>query len=1074
MYSMMNVVRRLYKCTALFALIAFCPVVHAQDGLAGELDDLLGLGGAAPAPAAAEAKPAEAGAPAPAPAAAAPAAEAVAVPAVAVEEAVAPAVKEAVAVAVEEAVAPAVKEAVAVAVEEAVAAPAAEAPAAEAVAEAPAVAVEAPAVAVEAPAAEAVAAPAAEAPAAEAVAAPAAEAPAAEAVAAPAAEAPAAEAVAAPAVAVEAPAAAPAVGEDLLGEIFAPAEAPKVAVPATPDTAAAAAAQEMAPVVATEVAPDAVPPVEPGAAPAAEAAPSVTRDPAEIQKVVSEVDTLEQMRRRALEAHGRASLANARLALRDGNYPEAQRLYEEAGKFITRRPGNEDLLNEAEKGVAESIYRQATVLWKKGDRERAVQLARQAREKGHPKAPKMVSELQAEIDNPPEPPLPEVAKRWNENTYRKSREQVQRQLGKAREYYITGEYEQARNELELIIKDNPFDQDALQMLKRVSDRTYDVSSGEFATTRSRMIGEVRNAWTPRRYAVDVAPMEGRETGGKIRPGEAIVDPSGKTAEELTIAKMKGITIPEINFRAANINDVVSFFEQASREFDSQELPPEKRGVSFVLKMPTQGAAAAVPDDPFAPVADGGAVGGVPPVTFSARFVNLHEALRIITDVAGLKFRVRGTVVMIMPMNMAERDMTTRSYTVLPSIGDRASSVFRELSSGNKGANAGGGFLAPVDTEADSGQIDWKQLFTDMGVQWPDGSSISYIPSINKMRVYNTVENLADVEKALEDLNVTPRQIEIEARFVEVSQTDLESIGLEWLLTDDWEIANNTANPQQRIKVNAGSGSTGLRYLNDATTVDPSVGTVADNVISAASVLTNPELSFVLHMLSQRANTDLLQAPKVVTKNSQEAIIKVVSEYIYPTEYDITENQQSGGAAAGGTATVQENIPMVEPGGFEMREVGVILQVVPEVSADGQMIDLMLNPQIISEPDWEDYGFDYYSSRSSVPVHVSMRQPIFKIRSISTSISIYNGATVVMGGMITEARTEVDDKIPVLGDIPLIGRLFRSRYEQSEKVNLLIFVTARLVDPAGRSLKTQSDGRAAEGNVADAEKASNMP
>ena len=149
--------------------------------------------------------------------------------------------------------------------------------------------------------------------------------------------------------------------------------------------------------------------------------------------------------------------------------------------------------------------------------------------------------------------------------------------------------------------------------------------------------------------------------------------------------------------------------------------------------------------------------------------------------------------------------------------------------------------------------------------------------------------------------------------------------------------------------------------------------------------------------------------------------------------------------------------MVEPGGFEMREVGVILQVIPEVSADGQMIDLVLNPQIISEPTWEDYGFDYYSSRSTEPVHVSMRQPFFKVRSISTGISIYNGATVVMGGMITEERTEIDDKIPLLGDIPVIGRLFRSRYEQSEKRNLLIFVTARLVDPAGRSLKTQADG-----------------
>jgi general secretion pathway protein D len=65
--------------------------------------------------------------------------------------------------------------------------------------------------------------------------------------------------------------------------------------------------------------------------------------------------------------------------------------------------------------------------------------------------------------------------------------------------------------------------------------------------------------------------------------------------------------------------------------------------------------------------------------------------------------------------------------------------------------------------------------------------------------------------------------------------------------------------------------------------------------------------------------------------------------------------------------------------------------------------------------------------------------------------IYNGATVVMGGMISEERIEVDDRVPFLGDIPIIGRLFRSTFENSEKRNLLIFVTARLVDPRGRAV-----------------------
>ena len=159
--------------------------------------------------------------------------------------------------------------------------------------------------------------------------------------------------------------------------------------------------------------------------------------------------------------------------------------------------------------------------------------------------------------------------------------------------------------------------------------------------------------------------------------------------------------------------------------------------------------------------------------------------------------------------------------------------------------------------------------------------------------------------------------------------------------------------------------------------------------------------------------------------------------------------------------------IVTPEDFEMREVGVILQVVPEVSQEGQMINLTLNPQVVQFESWEDYGIESYRADGTVAWKLPMRQPFFNVRSVNTSISIYNGATVVMGGMIEEKRYEVDDKVPFLGDIPLIGRLFRSHTESSTKKNLLIFVTARLVDPAGRSLKA-SDG--ATGNTIGAAEA----
>ena len=86
----------------------------------------------------------------------------------------------------------------------------------------------------------------------------------------------------------------------------------------------------------------------------------------------------------------------------------------------------------------------------------------------------------------------------------------------------------------------------------------------------------------------------------------------------------------------------------------------------------------------------------------------------------------------------------------------------------------------------------------------------------------------------------------------------------------------------------------------------------------------------------------------------------------------------------------------------------------------------------------------------------MEQPFFHVRSVVSKVSVYPGATIVMGGLITEQRKAMDDKVPFLGDLPFVGRLFRSHAEQTTKRNLLIFVTTRLVDTQGRELRSRDE------------------
>ena len=321
--------------------------------------------------------------------------------------------------------------------------------------------------------------------------------------------------------------------------------------------------------------------------------------------------------------------------------------------------------------------------------------------------------------------------------------------------------------------------------------------------------------------------------------------------------------------------------------------------------------------------------------------------------------------------------------------------------------------------------------------------------------------------------------------------------------------------KRNLGINAFGGTSeqqnGNRYLSTVGNhISGESSSVNDQFMRVNAFLGQADLSMILHMLSQRSDTDLLSAPKVVTKSGENAVIKVVTEYIYPQDYDV-QLQSSGGSSSssssgGGSSAI---LAVVEPQNFTMREVGVILDVTPTYSeANGGTIDLELKPQVVDEPTWMNYGMKIpFSGNSSLQsfqgigeiyaaipgllealnatldevtrnemaqrvldnanasvenitksgsdnmtwYDAPMNQPFFHVRSIDSKVSITPGATVVMGGLITESRKAMDDKVPFLGDLPYVGRLFRSHAEKTIKRNLLIFVTGRLITPAGREL-----------------------
>ena len=147
----------------------------------------------------------------------------------------------------------------------------------------------------------------------------------------------------------------------------------------------------------------------------------------------------------------------------------------------------------------------------------------------------------------------------------------------------------------------------------------------------------------------------------------------------------------------------------------------------------------------------------------------------------------------------------------------------------------------------------------------------------------------------------------------------------------------------------------------------------------------------------------------------------------------------------------------------MKPVGVTLEVVPTIAENKYIIDLSFKPSIVEFEGFVNYGSPIQSTgvgSDGKPMSLTLtenriEQPIFSKRSVETSLFIYDGHTVAIGGLITENVQTVEDKVPIFGDLPLVGRFFRSNSDNHIKKNLMIFVTGQIIDATGQPVRGNS-------------------
>ena len=184
-----------------------------------------------------------------------------------------------------------------------------------------------------------------------------------------------------------------------------------------------------------------------------------------------------------------------------------------------------------------------------------------------------------------------------------------------------------------------------------------------------------------------------------------------------------------------------------------------------------------------------------------------------------------------------------------------------------------------------------------------------------------------------------------------------------------------------------------------------------------------EFKLVLSALQTQNSTKLVSNPTVVTLNNSQATILIGQKYPIATP-NIT------GGAGGGSNTITYSITE--------KDIGIKLEVLPQVNARG-FIKLTVKPTVSS-------------ISGTVTIPQGAEYPIVSTREASTSISLKDGYTMGIGGLIQATDSKGETKVPILGSIPGIGRLFRSDTKNLESSNLIIFITAKTVSAEGAPIE----------------------
>ena len=704
---------------------------------------------------------------------------------------------------------------------------------------------------------------------------------------------------------------------------------------------------------------------------------------------------------------------------------------------------NKDLKERIKATKGSALARRALIAIEARDMSRATGLvAEYAKLKGEedPAVLRLQKELASKRDNPTYRNIDELSP-----GVRNKDDKVNELLVKGRARYLYGDYQGALDAYREVLQYQPNNSESKAYQVRIRQMLSE-NSGQWnrGVTKGKLLELLDETWK-------LPEVFNREnTKSDLGNGN---DP--------VTEKMKTIRLPEgFVARDEPLDRALTKLSSLSQTYDK-----DQKGVNIV------------------PVTDGGES---PTVNLQLRDVTVFQALDYLCKRVGYSFSVSPSGIVEVRKDAGDSLLDTQFFELTQAAVVKMTGQGLNTTAPGGGATNpfGGASGAAAPTDGNPQEMAIKSFLIRSGVPFEPPATLSFDGT--RLIVTGSPKNLDRVKNIIRRYSDI-KQVHIEAKFIEVEQKALNELGVNWTLAPtaggngnvnaasnlrsiNRVFAQNNTAPKNltinsQITDSAGDTTNNLQTFPNVAPSFPggmNLGSIANTYAGTVNILSRETLALTIRAIEESAGSDLMSSPSLTVLDGKTAVIKVAQLLRYPQAYgDIQSNVGQGGGGNGGVlgaAQTSVAITAGTPQDFTVQEVGVTLEVTPTVAADDS-IALNLKPKVTEFEGFVEYGGTSVALTGGVTVTVpsGFFQPIFSTREVTTDVTVFDGATVVIGGLTREEVKTIDDKVPVLGSLPLIGAAFRSTGKSVAKRSLMVFVTANLVSPGGATLRSTHPG-----------------